>query len=106
MTQAINTQAQATAGFRVIVRGAKQQGGPRVRKVTTIQAVDMAQACDLAGPVAEKMSEGLFEVYFNVYPPVGELCNGGLSKGFALVGGLVVKQAPAAAPAATTPAAA
>lgn len=88
-------QTQVTAGFRVIVRGLNADGA-RVRKVRTIQAVDMAAAADAAGPVAEEMSAGLTEIFFNVYPPVGEKCDGTLSKGFALVDGKVVKQTVAA----------
>ena len=102
-TQTTPAAAQA-GGPRVVVRGTNAAGA-RVRKVHTLQGcADMAQAAELAGPIAEKLAAGLENVYYNVYPPVGELCNGGLSKGFALVGGLVVKQV--AAPAAAAPTAA
>ena len=86
------TQASETYGFRVVVRG--NLDGRRVRRVRTVQASDAAQAFEAAGPVAAQASEGLSDVFYNVYPPVGQLCNGGVSKGFEVTSdGYIVRSA-------------
>lgn len=83
-----------TYSFRVIVRGANKDGA-RVRRVRTIQATDAGHAFELAGPIAEEASKGLDQsgLFINVYPPVGQLCNGGISKGFVVTpDGFLVKE--------------
>lgn len=87
MTQA---QAQALAAFRVVVRG-NNKDGKRIRRVKNVMAADANDAAVKGEAMAMTLIEGLTNPYFNVYPPVGELCNGGLSKGFELVDGLVTK---------------
>jgi hypothetical protein len=94
-TQAQATAAQAveTYSFRVVIRG--NVNGARVRRVRTIQAADAAQAYNDAGAVAAGASDGMENVFYNVFPPVGMLCNGGLSKGFEVVDGYIVRTATA-----------
>jgi hypothetical protein len=81
--------AVETYGFRVVVRG--NVNGTRVRRVRVLQASDAGAAFEAAGAVAAAASEGMENVFFNVYPPVGMLCNGGISKGFEVVDGYIVR---------------
>jgi hypothetical protein len=99
--QATTQPAGATVGWRVVVRGTTK-GGTRQRGVQTVQAgVDGAAAYAQAGALAQAMAQakGWQEgtVFYNVYPPVGVLCNGGISKGFAVENGYVVRATAAAA---------
>lgn len=82
--------------FRIVVRGNKDKvDGPRVRRVKNIDAVDVSHANMLAGPIAEEIvnREKLHSPSFNVYPPIGERCDGTASKGYMIKEGLVHKMA-------------
>lgn len=80
-----------TAKFRVVARG--NLNGARVRRVQNVHASDIGTAFELGEKVAEKMCAGLGNPFFNIYPPVGEKCNGQPSKGYAIENGVVVKVA-------------
>jgi hypothetical protein len=85
--------AVETYSFRVVVRG--NINGARVRRVRTIQAATTQDAFEQSGEVAKEVSEGMDNVFHNVYPPVGMLCSGGISKGFEIVDGYIVRTATA-----------
>ena len=83
---AMTANPGATYGWRVVVRG-NTANGPRKRYVHTVQACSAGTAAhNAAGAIAAAtmaqhglQPAGLFHT---VYPPVGLLCNGGVSKGW------------------------
>ena len=75
---AVATEA-SEAVFRVVVRGTNTDG-VRVRRVRNI--AESAYMAGDDGEVAKALAAGLVDPTYRVYPPVGNLCRGGLSRGW------------------------
>lgn len=101
MAKQTKVQVSSETTVRLVVRGNSKSDGARRRRVFYFDASKLDSAEFLAQNTARliagvDMAGGKFsDETVAIYPPVGQLCNGGLSKGWRVAADGTLQRVPA-----------